>query len=130
MVLVYKRLARWALAGFLCVSYGFEDFETLENFGSSLQVDESVRNVVQATEKCTAHVRQGKVIGGWFEKFPSCEYRGIPFAEPPIGPLRFKPPKGARNFSNYEYLATEFGHGCIQKCTLQHPRNHVSKVDV
>src|SRR3984893_8154808 len=40
-------------------------------------------------------------------------YRGIPFAAPPVGDLRWKPPQPARNWAGIR-SAAEFGPRCVQ----------------
>lgn len=64
---------------------------------------------------------------------PSCVFKGIPFAKPPVGALRFKPPQNvaaedfmatAHNHYDKEsgvFKAHEYSAGCMQKCHLQHP---------
>lgn len=44
--------------------------------------------------------------------YRSRSFLGIPYAEPPIGPLRFRLPRPARNWSG-TLAATEFPNGCI-----------------
>ena len=41
------------------------------------------------------------------------EYLGIPYAEPPVGELRFAAPKPAKLWSGVKH-ATEFGASCVQ----------------
>eukprot|EP01126_Amoeba_proteus_P004144 TRINITY_DN11405_c0_g2_i2.p1 TRINITY_DN11405_c0_g2~~TRINITY_DN11405_c0_g2_i2.p1 ORF type:complete len:533 (+),score=99.92 TRINITY_DN11405_c0_g2_i2:34-1632(+) len=54
----------------------------------------------------------GEVEGFW--KTPSClAFYGIPYAEPPIGPLRFNPPQKVTPWSGVR-SATNFSSPCIQ----------------
>jgi len=65
-----------------------------------------------STTDCTATVTQGpmggKAVGG------TCEYLGIPFGQPPVGPLRFMPPVAAGPFAKVPLDATSFGAACLQ----------------
>jgi para-nitrobenzyl esterase len=55
----------------------------------------------------------GVVIGSAVENGVRA-FRGIPFAAPPVGDLRFKPPQPARNWSNAR-AASKFGPRCMQR---------------
>lgn len=44
-------------------------------------------------------------------------FKGVPFVAPPVGNLRFSPPKQADPWSNV-YNATRFKPGCPQRCIL------------
>jgi para-nitrobenzyl esterase len=41
-------------------------------------------------------------------------YKGIPFAAPPVGPLRWRPPQPAAPWSGVRQ-ATQYGHDCMQQ---------------
>ncbi|XP_068144434.1 juvenile hormone esterase-like [Drosophila tropicalis] len=54
-----------------------------------------------------------------YQKGPFEAFLGIPYAEPPVGPRRFRSPKiKARWFNTYD--ATKFKSDCIQKNYLSH----------
>jgi para-nitrobenzyl esterase len=61
---------------------------------------------------CRTNVRQGALAGK--AEGTTCEYLGVPFGAPPVGELRFAPPKPAASWSGVRD-ATAFGASCIQK---------------
>lgn len=74
-----------------------------------------------STPSCTAHLQAGTVQGSFFKPFPSCEYKGIPYAEPPLGEKRLAAPVPLQKFKSSPLQATSFGPGCPQVCNLQQP---------
>jgi len=58
-----------------------------------------------------AKVTGGEVQGQRVGQFTS--YKGIPFAAPPVGPLRWKPPQPVAPWKEPRQ-ATEYGPACIQ----------------
>ena len=42
-------------------------------------------------------------------------FRGVPFAQPPVGDLRFRPPQDQKPFPDGRWNATEFGTTCLQE---------------
>jgi para-nitrobenzyl esterase len=59
-------------------------------------------------------VEGGAVVG--FERGPAEIFRNIPYAAPPVGPLRWKPPQPVQPWSS-ERLALEPGPSCPQPMT-------------
>lgn len=53
-------------------------------------------------------------------RYLSAVFKGIPYASPPLGDLRFAAPVPAAPFSGTR-VATTFSPGCPQVCHLQHP---------
>jgi len=64
---------------------------------------------------CSAPINtsEGPVIGAKENHSQVCVYKGIPYAEAPVGDLRFKPPQPAIK-RNAVLSATEFGNQCLQ----------------
>jgi para-nitrobenzyl esterase len=55
-------------------------------------------------------------VQGWLEgvrEADACSYRGVPYAKPPLGPLRFAPPEAAEGWTGVR-LANAFGAACVQ----------------
>jgi len=69
-----------------------------------------------ADNVCTAPVdtAQGAISGVADDDYEACSYRGIPFARPPLGDLRFKRPEPPSPHEGV-YRAVDFGPACIQK---------------
>lgn len=66
---------------------------------------------------------------GWVHGFIEngiYQYKGIPYAKPPLGELRFSPPEQAEYSSN-TIDATEFGPACLQRNTITLPKAGVSE---
>ena len=59
----------------------------------------------------TAAISYGKLQGA--QEGDVCTFRGIPFAKPPVGPLRFRPPERPESWSGVRD-ATRFGPGSYQ----------------
>ena len=70
---------------------------------NTVTVDTNVGSIIGKIEDVTIHHKRIKVT----------EFLGIPFAEPPIGRLRFTKPVRKGNLTS-PYNATEFGPGCLQ----------------
>jgi para-nitrobenzyl esterase len=57
---------------------------------------------------------KGEVVG--LEVGPLAIFRGIPYAAPPVGQLRWREPEAAQDWSRRS--ATEFGPACIQPVSV------------
>ena len=65
-----------------------------------------------SAQTLTAKTETGVVSGA--VKAGVLSFKGIPFAAPPVGPLRWRPPQPAAAWSGVR-PATEYGHDCMQK---------------
>lgn len=52
----------------------------------------------------------GKVMSAWDQD----AFLGMPFAQPPIGPLRFRWPQSIEESFDGKRNATEYGYSCMQ----------------
>ena len=66
-----------------------------------------------ATIQDPVAVEQGKLSGAPGKNADVRVYRGIPYAAPPVGDLRWKPPQPAPHWAGVR-RATEFGNDCMQ----------------
>ena len=66
---------------------------------------------IAADGKPRAKVANGVLVGALEDGIAT--YKGVPFAAPPVGDLRWKAPQPAANWSG-ERAATEFGASCAQ----------------
>src|ERR1700759_21537 len=69
---------------------------------------------VQASNPLVVKTGQGKVQGKMSADNQTRDFLGIPFAAPPVGPLRWKPPQPAANWHGLRQ-ATSFGSRCMQQ---------------
>lgn len=69
-----------------------------------------------AEEVCSGPVstNQGKISGVSAPQQPVCVYKGVPYAAPPVGALRFRPPEPAPTWEGVKKADT-FSKECIQE---------------
>lgn len=72
-----------------------------------------------AEEFCTAPVEasQGSFTGLLDPDYDACVYRGIPFAEPPVGERRLRRPEPAARREGV-FAAVQFGPACLQEVSI------------
>jgi para-nitrobenzyl esterase len=61
----------------------------------------------------TVRVESGLLAGAWSVDQAVCSFKGVPYARPPIGPLRWRPPQPPESWSGVR-PARAFGPRCIQ----------------
>lgn len=69
--------------------------------------------VAAHADDLTVKTDKGKVQGKMSADGQVRDFLGVPFAAPPVGPLRWKPPQAAAKWSGVKD-ATNFGNRCIQ----------------
>lgn len=63
------------------------------------------------SHECRAAAKDGEFVGEFYGTFPTCTYKGIPYATPPVGKLRFMPTRVSLPLSTHinshtqEYIA-------------------------
>lgn len=62
----------------------------------------------------TVQTRNGEVFG-FLNEQGSYSFKGVPFAQPPVGNLRFQPPQPVHNWTT-PFNATVFAPGCYSHC--------------
>jgi para-nitrobenzyl esterase len=67
----------------------------------------------QAQSAPMVRVRQGMIRGKWSKDHVVRKFLGIPYAQPPVGDLRWRPPVPAKDWSGV-LNATAFGYRCMQ----------------
>ena len=72
----------------------------------------SCASVGQVTDKKIVTTENGMVRGVKLDD-EITSYKGIPYATPPVGPLRWRAPQRHRGWSNV-FEATDFGPACMQ----------------
>ncbi|KAL1964878.1 hypothetical protein VTN77DRAFT_6231 [Rasamsonia byssochlamydoides] len=62
----------------------------------------------------TVTVLNGTYVGRYLPGWDQDAFLGIPFAQPPVGPLRFRWPQSLNTFWSGVRNATEYGYSCYQ----------------
>jgi para-nitrobenzyl esterase len=70
-------------------------------------------SLVYAAEPVAVNTEDGRV-SGVTDSLSVTSYKGIPFAAPPVGDLRWKPPQPAAHWDGVRQ-ADHFGNACVQK---------------
>src|SRR5687767_135678 len=81
----------------------------------------AISETSEATRRTTTH---GEVLGGP-GRYGSHAWLGIPFAAPPVGPLRWRAPQPAAPWTP-PLVATRFQRACVQPATLFVPNEEPS----
>ncbi|WP_446743588.1 carboxylesterase/lipase family protein [Silvibacterium acidisoli] len=69
--------------------------------------------LAHAADQLQIKTDKGKVEGTYTDDHKVRAFKGIPYAAPPVGDLRWQPPQPAAKW-NDTFQAKEFGHHCIQ----------------
>jgi para-nitrobenzyl esterase len=67
----------------------------------------------QAQSAPMVRVEQGMIRGKWSKDHEVRTFLGVPYAQPPVGDLRWRPPVPAKDWSG-DLNATHFGYRCMQ----------------
>ena len=110
MVLVVRAMDSWPvlllILSFFGLSLGAEDYAHLKVPGADVRV---------VVESEVVTLPNGMKLQG--SKFATgvSAWRGIPYAQAPVGALRWQPPQEITDISEEVYNATAFGSSCLQK---------------
>src|SRR5471030_1904164 len=83
-----------------------------------------VAPALASTAPPTVHIENGWIEGA--QDGPLAVFLGIPFAAPPVGPLRWRPPEATGNWSGVR-PAKEFASTPVQKLEAWEGPLHVSE---
>jgi len=70
-------------------------------------------STIASADSLTVKTEDGKVHGKTLHDGTVRAFQGIPYAAPPVGPLRWKPPQPAAAWKG-DFDATHYGHHCSQ----------------
>ena len=59
------------------------------------------------------NIKNGTINGLHLASYNQDLFLGVPFAQPPVGPLRFRIPKGLESFADGTVEATEYAPECV-----------------
>lgn len=69
---------------------------------------------IVSSETPSATVKNGTYIGKYVPEWEQDQFLGIPYAIPPLGPLRFAWPKSLNSSFTETRNATQYGYSCMQ----------------
>ena len=79
----------------------------------------SAQEVSADTAECLAEVEGGTISGTYNEEGNVAIYKGIPYAAPPVGELRWKAPQPVESWDGVKDC-TQWGASAILKCVDIH----------
>jgi carboxylesterase type B len=62
----------------------------------------------------SATVKNGTYVGKYVAEWQQDQFLGLPYAIPPLGPLRFARPKSLNSSFTGTKNATQYGYSCMQ----------------
>lgn len=71
------------------------------------------QNGTNAVTAPTAHVKNGTYFGTYNPTYGTDYFLGMPFAQPPVGNLRFRVPQSLNSSWSESRNATQYGYECI-----------------
>lgn len=86
------------------------EYSTVLCFASLLSCVYAISNSSRTLVKTLNGTYAGKHLDGWDQDV----FLGIPYAQPPVGPLRFRWPQSVETSFSETRDASQYGHSCYQ----------------